>query len=113
MKKYQKETKSSKQKRKPPQNIQKETIDVMHLVNRTGKKNKKRANSSHQSKKSKFLNKKKYDSNNMYEGSIRSFGSQVVPVSKLKQSLIRTGLRNSGFHNQVQNENLYGRKLKE
>jgi hypothetical protein len=108
MRKYQKETKSSKQKRKPSKNIHKETIDVMHLVNRTGKKKKKRANSSHPLKKSVLSNKIKYNENNKCEGSMRSFGSQVVPVSKLKQSLIRTGLKNSGFFSQAQDENYYG-----
>jgi hypothetical protein len=105
MKKYQKETKSSRQKKKAPRNIQKETIDIAQLVHRTS--NKKRSNSSHPLKSS-FSKKRRFTDQEMNRLSKRSFGSQVVPINKLKQSLIRTGLKNNDFYSQNQEENTFG-----
>ena len=107
MKKYQKETKSSRQKKKAPRNTQKETIDIAQLVHRTSNKKKKRSNSSHPLKSS-FSKKRRFTDQEMNRLSKRSFGSQVVPINKLKQSLIRTGLKNSDFYGQNQEENTFG-----
>ena len=91
--------------------MDKDTININQLIRRTNLKKKKikRSNSNHPFNNSKYSqNKGNYVNDDHL---INGFGSQVVPSSKLKNSLIRTGMRNSdygkGLHNDI--ENNYGK----
>ena len=110
IKKYQKETKSSKMKKKAAQAIKKESISVKQLVNRPeSKKVKRRPNSLNPLKKSKFMKSRGARWNEFNEGNLTSFGSQVVSSSKLRSSLIRTGKKKKEIADQ--NENNFGKNF--
>lgn len=116
MKKYQKETKSSQQKKKASKTLNKETININQLIRRTSNKKlkkKKRSNSSHPFKQSTFSQNQGGRVSDYNDLLMSSFGSQVVSSSKLKNSIVRTGMRSSGFGKVLQNpsQNTFGKVL--